>query len=367
MPSSFQSFCLQHFGFGTSCFPAISLQLLEWLAHLSSLGHPFHLAKHGLGALQSHHVDLGLNTSGFSCGRLEHALCGYKRLHGIGHSGAKLPITLPLLRQVLLAVGKMADLFPRDCLVLQAAFTLAFACFLRSGELVWDRGTNRATILTVSSIEWASDHVVLNLPASKTDPFRQGVCVVAWKWVASSAQLLVSGTSPTVTHLWCRSSALALLALILSLSLPLSSSSAVPSRLAASWHCSMPATLSIVAQPPGCCSMAPPPLTSSHSASGALTATTTTSTDWLRSAVLWSHQPSSPSVMAPWFPAAPPGEIQAWPDPGLLAPDPIKTALSCAGVSMTGLVGWEPPSSSPRLDPRNLFSVFSSWPCPCPI
>ncbi|KAJ1022234.1 hypothetical protein NDA13_005148 [Ustilago tritici] len=77
--------------------------------------------------------------------------------------------------QVLLAVGKMANLFPQDHLVLQAAFT----CFLHSGELVWDCGTNRTTILTVSSIEWASDHVVLTLPASKTDPFRQGVRVVA--------------------------------------------------------------------------------------------------------------------------------------------------------------------------------------------
>ncbi|KAJ1018751.1 hypothetical protein NDA13_006438 [Ustilago tritici] len=177
-PSSFQSFCLQHFGFGTSCFPATSLQLLEWLAHLSSLGHPFHLAKHGLGALQSHHVDLGLDTSGFSCGRLEHTLCSYKHLQGVGHSGTKLPITLLLLCQVLLAVGKMANLFPRDCLVLQAAFALTFACFLRSGKLVWVCGTDHTTILTVSSVKWASDHVVLTLPASKTNPFQQGVHVV---------------------------------------------------------------------------------------------------------------------------------------------------------------------------------------------
>ncbi|KAJ1029587.1 hypothetical protein NDA13_002833 [Ustilago tritici] len=87
--------------------------------------------------------------------------------------------TLASTPQVLLAVGKMADLFPRDCLILQAAFALAFACFLCSGELVWDRGTDRATILTVSSVKWASDHVVLTLSASKTDPFWQGVCVVA--------------------------------------------------------------------------------------------------------------------------------------------------------------------------------------------
>ncbi|KAJ1024022.1 hypothetical protein NDA13_004852 [Ustilago tritici] len=60
----------------------------------------------------------------------------------------------------------------------QAAFALTFACFLRLGELVWDRSTDCATILTVSSVKWASDYVVLTLPASKTNPFQQGVHVV---------------------------------------------------------------------------------------------------------------------------------------------------------------------------------------------
>ncbi|SYW79036.1 uncharacterized protein UBRO2_02720 [Ustilago bromivora] len=156
--------------------------------HHASLGRPFHLAKHGLSALRSHHVDLGLDTSGFSCGCLECALRGYKRLHGIGHSGAKLPITL-----LLLAMGKMANLFPRDRLVLQAAFALAFACFLCSGKLVWDRSTDCTTILTVSSVGWASDHVVLTLPASKTDPFWQGVHVVTPE---------VGGVKCPVTCLW---------------------------------------------------------------------------------------------------------------------------------------------------------------------
>ncbi|KAJ1031884.1 hypothetical protein NDA13_002269 [Ustilago tritici] len=99
------------------------------------------------------HVNLGLDTSGFSCGRLECALHGYKRLHSVGHSGAKLPVTLLLLCQVLLAMGKMANLFPQDRLVLQVAFALTFACFLRSGKLVWDCGTDHATILTVSSVD----------------------------------------------------------------------------------------------------------------------------------------------------------------------------------------------------------------------
>ncbi|SPC61955.1 uncharacterized protein UHOD_12130 [Ustilago sp. UG-2017b] len=103
---------------------------------------------------------------------------------------------------VLLAVGKMADLFPRDCLVLQAAFALAFACFLHSGKLVWDHSTNCTTILTASSVKWASDHVVLTLPASKTDPFWQGVCVVdlevgSVKCPVTRLQHLSHGRSPS--------------------------------------------------------------------------------------------------------------------------------------------------------------------------
>ncbi|KAJ1022346.1 hypothetical protein NDA13_005256 [Ustilago tritici] len=194
------------------------------------------------------------------------------------------------------------------------------------------------------------------------------VCVLLpRKWAASSAWSLVSGTSPTVAHFWRCSLALALPASTLSPGLPSSPSSTAPSRLAASRRCSTLATLSVMVRPPGRRSTAPPPLTSSHLAGGAPTATATTLTDRLRSTVLWLHRPSSLSVMAPWFPAAPPGEIQAWPDPGLLAPNPIETTLSCAGTSMTGLEGREPPSLSPRLDPRNPFSVFSSWSCPCPI
>ncbi|SPO31698.1 uncharacterized protein UTRI_10310 [Ustilago trichophora] len=180
-PSHFRAFCLRHYGFGTVCFPASGHQLLEWLAHMSASGRPFHSAKHELGALRSYHVDLGLDTSGFSCGRLERALRGFKRLHGIGGTGAKLPITLPLLCRILIAVESMLDLLPRDRLVLQASFALAFACFLRSGELVWDSSTDRATVLSVASVTWASDHVIITLPSSKTDPFRQGVRVVAPK------------------------------------------------------------------------------------------------------------------------------------------------------------------------------------------
>ncbi|SPC64150.1 uncharacterized protein UHOD_11689 [Ustilago sp. UG-2017b] len=178
-PSAFHAFCMRKFGFGTSCFPASSTQLLEWLAHLSASGRSFHAAKHELGALRSHHMDLGLDVTSFGCGRLERALRGYKRLHGVHRTGSKLPITLPLLRRVLEAVSGFADLYPRDHLVFQAAFALAFTCFLHSGKLVWGPNSDPATRLTVSSVKWEQDHAVITLPASKTNPFRQGVKVIA--------------------------------------------------------------------------------------------------------------------------------------------------------------------------------------------
>ncbi|SYW73753.1 uncharacterized protein UBRO2_00028 [Ustilago bromivora] len=122
--------------------------------------HTLALAANALGLRLSPKKTFGASTKlkvlGFSCDCLKHALHGYKHLHSVGHSGAKLPITLPLLHQVLLTMGKMADLFPQGCLILQVAFALAFACFLCSGKLVWDRGTDRTTILTVSSIRWVN-------------------------------------------------------------------------------------------------------------------------------------------------------------------------------------------------------------------
>ncbi|SAM83744.1 uncharacterized protein UBRO_20203 [Ustilago bromivora] len=210
-----------------------------------------------------------------------------------------------------------------------------------------------------SSFRWP---LPLPLPASSAQASLSGTVALT---APPSSQSPPSGSVLEARK--CCSSALALPASTLSPSLPSSPSSAVPSRLAASRHCNMLATLSVMVRPPGHRSTAPPLLTSSHSAGGALTATAATLTDQLRSAALWLHRPSSLSAMAPWFPAAPPGEIQAWPDPSLLAPNPIETALSCTGASTTGLAGRELLSSSPHLDPCNPFSVFSSQPCPCPI
>ena len=78
-----------------------------------------------------------------------------------------------------------------DDVVIRAAFTLAFAAFLRVGEFPYRETdlnlgpTFRNWFLTESSINWIEGeaHMELTLPASKTDPFRHGI------------QLLIAGSN----------------------------------------------------------------------------------------------------------------------------------------------------------------------------
>ncbi|CCF48001.1 uncharacterized protein UHOR_12514 [Ustilago hordei] len=75
-----------------------------------------------------------------------------------------------------------------DQQVYKAAFTLAFTCFLCSGEVVWELSSDPAVILQVVSMALTDDHAIITLLASKTDPFWLGVKVVT--------PLVASGLSP---------------------------------------------------------------------------------------------------------------------------------------------------------------------------
>ncbi|KAJ1030879.1 hypothetical protein NDA18_002108 [Ustilago nuda] len=82
-----------------------------------------------------------------------------------------------------------------------AAFCLAFACFLWSGELTWEvQGTHN--MLTVGSVSFAADgsYATVTIPASKTDPFRQGATLTApavpLSTCAVSALRVVCGSQP---------------------------------------------------------------------------------------------------------------------------------------------------------------------------
>src|SRR5579859_4280107 len=59
------------------------------------------------------------------------------------------------------------------------AFCIAFAGFLRMGEFTWSTWNKQSFLESLShrSIQFVRDGVILQLPASKTDPFHKGVSI----------------------------------------------------------------------------------------------------------------------------------------------------------------------------------------------
>ncbi|SNX87255.1 uncharacterized protein MEPE_05965 [Melanopsichium pennsylvanicum] len=158
--------------------PSSPTTLIEWVAHHYRAGKTYNTLKRDLVVLKSWHIDLGLSSAAFDSERLERVVRGFKRIVGTPLPVAKLPITLPLLRRLVQALHSVCP-SQHDRRMYRAAFCLAFACFLRSGELTWEaQGPN---VLTIAAVSFAEDlsFATITLPASKTDPFRQGVTLTA--------------------------------------------------------------------------------------------------------------------------------------------------------------------------------------------
>ncbi|KAJ1036641.1 hypothetical protein NDA13_000172 [Ustilago tritici] len=118
--------------------PASTDALIKWVSQFHRASKPYQTIKCNLAILKSLHIDLGQPTTAFDAARLARAL------------------------------------------MFRAAFCLAFACFLRSGELTWETPSSRP-VLTVGSVGFASDgtFATIFLPSSKTDPFGAGVTLTA--------------------------------------------------------------------------------------------------------------------------------------------------------------------------------------------
>jgi len=129
--------------------------------------------------LKSYQLDLRLECNAFADLRFERALQGIKRDPSEPDRRERTPPTRPHLRLILNRIGNSHY----DDLVLHAAFTLAFAAFLRVGEFTYrqtdlDSGPAfRKWFLTKSSIRFIAGgaHMELTIPSSKTDPGRHGV------------------------------------------------------------------------------------------------------------------------------------------------------------------------------------------------
>ena len=99
-----------------------------------------------------------------------------------------------------------------DDLNLRAAFCLAFSAFLRISEFTWSQWDNQSFLLHIShgSVQFVPDGLLLQLPASKTDPFRKGVSIPLSKSsdttcpVSALRFLLQQYPKPNTDPLFCR-------------------------------------------------------------------------------------------------------------------------------------------------------------------
>jgi integrase len=177
-----------------SSFPTTPLWLIEWIVSLAGKVKSRTLKLY-LTGLKSYHVDLGLDTSAFEDTRLERVLRGIKREHPDGQRRERAPLIRPKLIRILQVLSR-ARYTTGACAVegatLRAAFCLAFAAFLRIGEITYspqDVQHPRAAdfpkwFVTKRSVQihtaqgGGHGSLSITLPASKTDPFRKSVTIL---------------------------------------------------------------------------------------------------------------------------------------------------------------------------------------------
>ena len=163
---------------GLAPFSATLTALASWIAELSTKRVKAQTVKKYLTALRSAHVDMGYDgLAVFHHPQLQRIIADMRRLRGKPDTKERCPIT----KDVLLRLLPLFDCATRGGMTMYAAFCLAFAGFLRAGEFTysahdWEHEEEfHKWFLTRRSVSFHDDYIELSLPASKTDPFRQGV------------------------------------------------------------------------------------------------------------------------------------------------------------------------------------------------
>ena len=176
---------------GLRPFPPTLQTLCIWAAELgSSGGTKVSTIKLYLTGLRSYCVDLGLEPLiAFEHPRLQRLVRGIKSFHA-SRKAIPLRERLPIIRDILLRLLASLNQRSHREATLYAAFCLAFAAFLRTGEFTWEhhqwaagdfvswRATRRSITFGFEDPDGdCPDWLFFTLPASKTNPFRQGITV----------------------------------------------------------------------------------------------------------------------------------------------------------------------------------------------
>ncbi len=175
---SYKDYCQK--AVSTAAYPITVAKLAGWLAHLGDCGLDPKTIKGYLAAVRSSQLDIGFDDSEiFHAPLLSCIIAGIKQKNN-KNSNSKVPEKMPITRDLLLALVKGLNQANRAHATLHAAYCLAFAAFLRVGEITHTptdlQDSNFGTWhLTRRSIQLESDKLYLSLPSSKTDPFRRGI------------------------------------------------------------------------------------------------------------------------------------------------------------------------------------------------
>lgn len=173
-------------GWAEPLFPASPRQVSAWIAsEAARLGTRGELAPTSLesmvNAISAWHRDLDLQSLPLMTSRLRLVIRGAHRTYGTRALKQALPITLPVLRRILETIRKRPSAFGGrvPALAVSAAFALAFACFLRMGEITYTSfSTRRVLTRNCVTLSDADEPSILRLPTSKTDLLDQGTRLV---------------------------------------------------------------------------------------------------------------------------------------------------------------------------------------------
>ncbi|KAM5537893.1 hypothetical protein V8D89_008369 [Ganoderma adspersum] len=164
-----------------SVLPATERAIMEWIASLGARNVRTKTLKYYLNDIRAFHVDAGYPTTVCESPVVQRLIRGIKRVHEERLGNPKLPITIDVLRQLCAAVSsdRLQDV------VFKAAFTVAFAAFLRLSEFTVPVNApfDPSTHLSRGCVEFLPNassptHVALSLPASKADPFRKRATIL---------------------------------------------------------------------------------------------------------------------------------------------------------------------------------------------
>ena len=135
-----------------------------------------------LSGLKSYQLDLGIEYVAFTDPRIESSIQGIKRDHNEPECGIRTRLTRPYLIHILCPLPGP----DYDNTMISAAFTLAFAGFLRVGEFTY-RETDLELGASFSKWFLTKQHICippwesyteLTIPAWKTDPSCKGITLI---------------------------------------------------------------------------------------------------------------------------------------------------------------------------------------------